>query len=236
MPIIIRGEAEKHRDRFGRLLVVLSLLFLAGGLSPGWGVRLFVSVLYVAAVVIAARATGFPRGIPPKVIVPLLLFLSIGTLVFAFSDNRTFRRFGVICAAIVVAGLLEAVLDRILRHDDVQVQTIAGALCAYLLFGLLFSSIYALFDSFETTPFFSQKMTNADYGYFSMSTLTSLGYGDITIVDSFGRRLAMAEVITGQVFLATAVARLVSTARRKRADDDPVGSADEATDAVGDED
>ena len=46
--------------------------------------------------------------------------------------------------------------------------------------------------------------------YFSFTTLTTLGYGDFTAAGSLGRAVAVLEALTGQVFLATLVARLVS--------------------------
>jgi hypothetical protein len=70
-------------------------------------------------------------------------------------------------------------------------------------------------------PFFAdgQPLNTETVQYFSFTTLTTLGYGDFTAAGSLGRALAVLEAISGQVFLATLVARLVSaygTTRRRR--------------------
>ena len=53
-------------------------------------------------------------------------------------------------------------------------------------------------------------VSNEDYSYFSFVTLTTVGYGDLVAHTDLGRRIAVVEAMTGQIFLATAVARLVS--------------------------
>ena len=68
------------------------------------------------------------------------------------------------------------------------------------------------------------------YQYFSFTTLTTLGYGDFTAGGSFGRAVAVLEALTGQIFLVTLVARLVSAYRGPtRPDPPPVDSADGGT-------
>jgi hypothetical protein len=65
------------------------------------------------------------------------------------------------------------------------------------------------------TDFFaSNQPANAQtLQYFSFTTLTTLGYGDFTAAGNGGRSIAVMEALTGQVFLATLVARLVSAYR-----------------------
>ena len=128
-------------------------------------------------------------------------------------DSGTASVWGDLCLVVVSAGLLVVVLNRILTHHDMQIQTLAGAMCAYLLFGSFFGSMFAALDNFSNGGVFNHAMAGSDYGYFSMATLTTVGYGDFVAVGGFARRLAMMEAITGQMFLATVVARLMSVAR-----------------------
>ena len=90
-----------------------------------------------------------------------------------------------------------------------------GALSAYLIVGLMFASTYAALDHMTTSGFFAdnQPANTQTYQYFSFTTLTTLGYGDFTAAQDSGRSIAMLEALTGQVFLATLVARLVSAYR-----------------------
>jgi voltage-gated potassium channel Kch len=86
---------------------------------------------------------------------------------------------------------------------------------------MFFGAVYAAMDLLQTHHAFSHHMGRADYTYFSVTTLTTVGYGDITAVTSLARRLAMIEAITGQMFLATAMARLMSVARFRRRGEEP---------------
>jgi voltage-gated potassium channel Kch len=99
--------------------------------------------------------------------------------------------------------------------DTVTVQSIYAALSAYLLIGLMFAAFYGAIDNLTSVDFFANGQT-ADiqtYQYFSFTTLTTLGYGDFTAAENFGRAVAVIEALTGQIFLATLVARLVAAYR-----------------------
>ena len=87
-----------------------------------------------------------------------------------------------------------------------------GAICVYLLFGLLFVFVYGAVAALGDDPFFAQG-TDGDRGlrvYFSFVTLATLGYGDYTPGTDFGHSLAITEALTGQLYLVTVVALLVS--------------------------
>jgi hypothetical protein len=116
---------------------------------------------------------------------------------------------GLVIAAIYLA-ILVGVLRRVLAQRHVTTETILGALCVYFIVGLLFSNIFMAIDALSVEPIFGFPVPRADYSYFSFITLTTVGYGDLTAVTDIARRFAVIEAMTGQIFLATAVARLVS--------------------------
>jgi hypothetical protein len=107
------------------------------------------------------------------------------------------------------------VVRRVLAKPKVTLQSIYGALSAYLITGMMFASVFAAMNNLGTTDFFAnhQPANNQTFQYFSFTTLTTLGYGDFTAAASGGRSIAVLEALTGQVFLATLVARLVSAYR-----------------------
>ena len=94
-------------------------------------------------------------------------------------------------------------------------QSIYGALSAYMIVGLMFAACYsALWHLGESAFFADQQPANTQtFQYFSFVTLTTLGYGDFTAAQSGGRAVAVLEAMSGQVFLATLVARLVAAFR-----------------------
>ena len=113
--------------------------------------------------------------------------------------------------------LLTAVLivRRVLARPTVTLQSIYGALSAYIIIGLMFAAFYAAIEHLGAGHFFAngQRANTQTFQYFSFTTLTTLGYGDFTAAGNGGRALAVMEALTGQVFLATLVARLVAAFR-----------------------
>ena len=110
----------------------------------------------------------------------------------------------------VMAAVLVAVLDRVLRHRRVTIQTLLGAVCAYFLIGLVFANVYGLLDAVGNQPLFGTQQPRSVYSYFSFVTLTTVGFGDYTAKTDLGRRIVVIEAVFGTVFLATTLARLVS--------------------------
>jgi voltage-gated potassium channel Kch len=97
---------------------------------------------------------------------------------------------------------------------------IRGAIVTYLLIGLVFSLAYSLIDALvpgsfavagsATTPVAGGAESDLRWVYYSLVTLTTLGYGDITPISELARRLAVLEALIGQLFVAVLIARLVS--------------------------
>jgi Ion channel len=114
-------------------------------------------------------------------------------------------------------------VKRILSFSTVTGQSIFGAISAYLIIGFMFAVFYAAFAQLDGGHFFAgrQPGNSETFQYFSFTTLTTLGYGDFTAAANDGRAIAVIEALTGQVFLATLVARLVAAFRGPRV---PAGS------------
>jgi hypothetical protein len=101
----------------------------------------------------------------------------------------------------------------------VQVTTILGAICAYMLIGMVFGFVYALIGRIDA-PFFAKHgpVDQFDYFYFSYTCLTTVGFGDFVSRGDFGRALSVLEAAFGQIFLVTLIARLVSLFRPPQRD------------------
>jgi len=129
------------------------------------------------------------------------------------------------------------VVRRVLAQPEITIQSIYGALSAYLITGLMFASGYAAMEHLERSDFFAnnQPANSQTFQYFSFTTLTTLGYGDFTAAESSGRSIAVLEALTGQVFLATLVARLVSAYRGPAPPAPPGGQLPEDVDGPGDD-
>jgi hypothetical protein len=103
-----------------------------------------------------------------------------------------------------------------LTADIVNGETIFGALDVYIIFGMLFSAIYASIGAFSPSPFFGTdaSINSGSYQFFSFVTFTTVGYGNLVPATQLGQSLAVIEALLGQVYLVTLVARLVGGFQR----------------------
>jgi hypothetical protein len=103
----------------------------------------------------------------------------------------------------------------------VSVKTVAGALCVYLFIGLFFALVYTAYELVGSEPFFAQTSSPAsiDFVYFSLTTMTTVGFGDLSAAGDPGRMTAAIEAILGQLYLVTVIAMLVGNLTRRRSAD-----------------
>jgi hypothetical protein len=99
--------------------------------------------------------------------------------------------------------------------NDISPNRIIGAICVYLMLGVIWSVAYYLLEfsqpgSFKGLSEMAPPALVPDWIYFSFVTITTLGYGDITPVTLTARSLSFAEAIVGQFYIAVLVAGLVS--------------------------
>lgn len=114
---------------------------------------------------------------------------------------------GVLVVLTIVAPIV--VVLRLVRHRDITLATILGAISAYLLIAVAFFYIFLTLGAAQGS-FFGQEQPSMTYMYFSLSTITTVGYGDFTAMTPLGRLLANSEAVIGQVYLVTFVAFIVS--------------------------
>ena len=99
--------------------------------------------------------------------------------------------------------------------NDINPNRIVGAICIYLLLGVMWSIAYGVIEylqpgSFKGLTEAAEPAWNTDWVYYSFVTITTLGYGDITPLTQTARSLSFAEAIVGQFYIAVLVAGLVS--------------------------
>jgi hypothetical protein len=88
--------------------------------------------------------------------------------------------------------------------------TLRGAIAVYLLLAVAFNYAFLSLHGMTGDLFFDTPEPTTAFMYFSLATITTVGYGDLSAVTELGRFLASAEALTGQVLLVVVVARLVS--------------------------
>jgi len=115
--------------------------------------------------------------------------------------------------AIVVLTFSCVILWQVVRPGDVTLSRVLGAIAVYLLLGIGWAYAYQVAEhvfpgSFTGTT--AQTIALSDWMYFSFVTLTTVGYGDMAPVHRVARALATGEALTGQLYIAVLLARLVS--------------------------
>ena len=227
------GEPNGRQGRYGLLLATLIAVYLLSALASGRPSQDAQLVLVVAVALIALRNTDFPhrRAARWAALIGSVLALAL----VASSASPVARGVASIWTAILLLATVVIIVDGVLKLDSVTLQSIYAALSAYILIGLMFAAVFGAIDGLGGADFFAngEAANLRTYQYFSFTTLTTLGYGDFTAAGSFGRAVAVLEAITGQVFLATLVARLVSAYRGPARRDPPPDSAPEGSAAPG---
>jgi voltage-gated potassium channel len=179
----------------GELIVsaLLSLVLISAVLAVANHQRTLIIALLLAIPAVAGRWLNHlhPHLIPPEI------FLVTGIGLIAF----------------VVVNLLRFVL----RAASVDTEVLCASISAYLMLGLIWTMAYWLVEelspgafAFNTTTGAKETMEGFNAFYFSFITLSTVGYGDITPVTKVARMLAAMEAITGLLYVAVLIARLVS--------------------------
>jgi hypothetical protein len=115
-------------------------------------------------------------------------------------------------SAIFFTFLVVLILHYLSKEKKITADVIAGAICGYLLIGLMWASFYSVLEALQPGSFQVPDHLSTDSSYFtyySYVTLTTLGFGDIIPMTNQARSLSVLESITGPVYLAVTVARLV---------------------------
>ena len=220
-------QSAPEPGRYGALLLLLIASYLLSAFITARWIESLQVVLFTVAALLAVRGSSVPRRAVRVALfvavvgVPVFFAISFST---ATGDVGT--GFANLWTGLVLLAAVVTIVRRVLTFSTVTLQSIFGAFSAYLIVGLMFASFFAAIYHFSSDVFFAnnQPGNTQTFQYFSFTTLTTLGYGDFTALENSGRAVAVMEALTGQVFLATLVARLVAAFRtsgdRQNASDD----------------
>jgi hypothetical protein len=224
-------ERLEEGDTYGLLLILIIAAYFEMALigNTHWGKT--VLSLSFAGVLLLTLHTSHVRGRWVRITLVVSVVVVSINLGQAIADSEAFTGATYIWIGFVVAAPV-IILNRIFRHPAVDLETILGAICSYLLIGIAFASIYGMMQAVGSENFFAQTgpFERIDFLYFSFVVLTTLGFGDLTPGTSVGKVLVTIEALIGQVFLVTIVASLVSSfvgirGRRAELDGDAEGDA-----------
>jgi hypothetical protein len=207
-----RGRAERARDAFGLVLALVLVTYVLTSLldNRGWTAVLIVLATSVTSVVALTSSHSEQRAVRLALWVSLLTLLL--AVIAAITDTHLWLNLASGVQIVLLAVAMGAVLRRVITTAEVGSRTILGALSVYAVFGLLFTYLYGLIDRLQSTPFFEghPDPAGSDFIFFSYTTLTTTGYGNLVPNGQPGEMVAGLEMMIGQIFLVTLVAGLVS--------------------------
>ena len=221
--------AERIGDAYGLVLLLIIVTFVVTMTLPpeGWGGRI-AAVAIAALTAIVAFTSSDVRSARVRLAAVIAGVAVAGAAVAtAISSDRLLAlAFGTVAIMLAVAAV--TILRRvIIGAREVDFRTILGAISVFTLLGLLFAFLYYAFSRWSHGPFFAGQVAarSSDYLFFSYTTLTTTGYGNLVPAGTVGQSFAVLEMLVGQIFLVTLVAGLVSLWRpgSSRA---PAGSTD----------
>ena len=213
-----RASSLARQPKYWVLLTVLVVSYLlSASASEAWvGVVQVALFLWIAA--LAVRTAQVSRKVALLAIAVVTAGSAIVAALMLADPTTVVQGAANTWKAVLLAFAVILTVSRVLAQPEVTIQSIYGALSAYMITGLMFAACYGALDKFGGGHFFAtgQPGNLQTFQYFSFTTLTTLGYGDFTAAHSGGRAVAVLEAMLGQVFLATLVARLVSAFRSPR--------------------
>jgi hypothetical protein len=205
-------RAESVRDAFGLVLLLVLATYVLTSLLSNRGWSAVILTVATSATSVVALTSSHAHAKLVRVAIWLSGLTILLATVAAISGEHTWLNF----ASVVQIGLLTvamgAVLRRVVTTAEVGSRTILGAISVYTVLGILFTFLYGTIERIQGGPFFEGVVNpnGSDFLFFSYTTLTTTGYGNLVPGGQPGRMIAGLEMMIGEIFLVTLVAGLVS--------------------------
>jgi hypothetical protein len=223
---VLSEKQPRFADSYGLVLVLLILSFFSSAVAGDnhYG-RLTTLILLAATTWLALRASQVERRLLRLAMALIPLVTLAAVVASILGSDETAKIVTASLTAILVIVAPTAIIKRVATHPVISLNTFYGAVCVYLLIAMFFASCFALIGAASGQGYFAQiqppaKAGSIDYLYFSFTTITTVGYGDLTARGDVGRMLAVLEAVLGQLYLITVVALVVQNlgqARKRQA-------------------
>jgi hypothetical protein len=227
----VRGFSPANRYGLVLALIVATYLVTVGAHGRiGQAVIVLVQLLTVW-IVFSVSESPRARRLASWTILVVAVLAVFGAIVgsVAATDDAVRVLFVVSALLYLIAPVI--IVRHIFRRNVVDGQTVLGAIAAYLLLGMMFAFCYEAIGAIQPSPPFYGAQGDgsaADNLFFSFITLTTTGYGNLVPAANPGQTVAVLEAIAGQLFLVTAVAKVITawrTPAERRAEKQAEGGA-----------
>jgi hypothetical protein len=218
MKVIIPGLQTFIFGRYGSLLAFLILAMLLQPFVDTRIGKLVLEVFFIAVLFSGLRTIDIKKGFFQFEVILLIVSLVIG-MTGSLLDNQILFSIGLAGRVVFLVLVALTILYDLFLAQEVTGDTLAGAVCVYLLIALIWGYGYLLVE-FASPGSYSFTLGHErmnlwiakeffPFFYFSLVTMTTVGYGDMAPVTKSAQILATLEALIGQIYLTILVARLV---------------------------
>jgi Ion channel len=207
-----RGRAERASDAFGLVFLLILTTYALASLIDNRGWSAVILTIATSATSVVALTSSHARPQLVRLAVLLAALTVLLAMINAISGAHIWLNLASLIQVSLLAVAMVAVLRRVVSAPEVSLRTIFGALSVYAALGIFFTFLYGAIERLQGGPFF-EGATNpqgSDFLFFSYTTLTTTGYGNLVPGGQPGRMISGLEMMIGQIFLVTLVAGLVS--------------------------
>ncbi len=205
-------RAERVSDAFGLVLVLVLVTYVLASLLDNRGWTSVVLTVATSATSVVALTSSHARPQLVRVALALSALTVLLAAIGAAAGNHDWLNLATLVQISLLTVAMGAVLRRVVMAPEVGSRTILGALSVYAVLGILFTFLYGVIERLQGGAFFEghPNPAGSDFLFFSYTTLTTTGYGNLVPGGQPGRLIAGLEMMAGQIFLVTLVAGLVS--------------------------
>lgn len=215
-----RGQLQQ---RYGLLLLLLlTSIAVQGAVPTSDAQEIVVSALLGASLLLAFWAAGLsPRllGFAWTLAIAAVT-LNVVRAVTGDVGDGTARLLNAMLVAFGPPAVVYGGIRSLRASRQVRVEAVMAVLSLYMMIGMLFAFVFGAIDRFGDDPYFASGVpaTVSRCLYFSFTTLTTVGYGDLTARGDLGHTLSVFEALIGQIYLVTVVSLIVGNLGRRGAE------------------
>lgn len=201
-------------NKYTLLLVALVMMMVSSPIVSHYAFAYFFveSFLFVSVIVLTLWISGAGRLFFLSVVVFSIVVMFFHYHAIFVFVNLQMGLVALFTYLIYIGVVIIFMLHKIFSEERVTADTVKGSISVYILIGMWWQILYTTIWVLNPSSFdlHDSRINSPDFFYFSFTTMTTLGYGDIIARSHTAKTAAMLQAVTGQMYIGILIARLVS--------------------------